>query len=156
VLWLDLIGAWLLVAGPMYQAVIELRSLVINRERFEQLGRPKQVSRWLWILPPLRMMLQRREHYRYFEKLHANVPLEDIDQLIRFIQKAEGWWLVTLGGFLIASSLSLKMFGWIGFAVSPVIAFVLGAFVIARAQAGDKLRSPPSRADAKTAAPDAT
>ncbi|MGH7241467.1 MAG: hypothetical protein ACREGB_04175, partial [Candidatus Saccharimonadales bacterium] len=57
VLWLGFIGAWLLFAGPIYQAALELQDEDIEMDRIRAAGRkvekPADVSVWWWLLPPI-------------------------------------------------------------------------------------------------------
>jgi hypothetical protein len=58
------VGAWLLFAGPLFQAVLELRSEEIEFDRLRELGTtvpaPPAPSSWWWILPPVAWMKHRR------------------------------------------------------------------------------------------------
>ena len=64
--WVTFAGAWLLVAGPLYQGSVELDELDVDREGIEGIkasavrtaqGRP---SAWWWLLPPVMYVLHRR------------------------------------------------------------------------------------------------
>jgi hypothetical protein len=156
VLWLDLIGAWLLVLGPMYQGAIELRALQAGTEKFKQLGRPPRVSHWWWLVPPIHFALQRREEHRFFVEARAKLTRDDLESLVRFIEKAAGWWVVTLGALLIAVSLMIRMVGLLWALVgSPLIVAAFVALVAYRIRtAAEVITSQPLQADARTAAPD--
>lgn len=106
ILWCGFIGAWLLVAGPILQAALELREQDIARERIhavrETIITPRHVSAWWWLLPPVKFFLEQRQSRRYeMEYIHALEP-EDLEALVNFINKARGWLLVASGAFLIA------------------------------------------------------
>ena len=58
--WVVFAGAWLLVAGPLYQGSVELGELDIDREGIEGIkasavraARPDPPSAWWWLLPPV-------------------------------------------------------------------------------------------------------
>lgn len=77
---LSLAGVWLVFAGAVYQATLELRAEVAARELFVAgrkllvVQRP-EVSRWWWLVPPVRMVLMRahveRAQAALFESLSA-------------------------------------------------------------------------------------
>jgi hypothetical protein len=65
--WVTFAGAWLLVAGPLYQGSVELDELDVDREGIEGIkasavqtaqGRPSPW--WWWLLPPVMYVLHRR------------------------------------------------------------------------------------------------
>jgi hypothetical protein len=66
IIWAGFVGAWPLVAGPLYQGSIELVELDFDREGIGEIkasatrmtqDRP---SAWWWLLPPVMYVLQRR------------------------------------------------------------------------------------------------
>jgi hypothetical protein len=68
--WAAFAGAWLLVAGPLYQGALELREQDIDREGLEaskaRVEPPKMPSPWWWLVPPVFYLL-RRQHGRQLE-----------------------------------------------------------------------------------------
>jgi hypothetical protein len=64
IFWCGYVGAWLLVAGPIYQAALELQEQDIERDRIQQVTAqvpaPAPVSAWWWLLPPVRYLLAQR------------------------------------------------------------------------------------------------
>lgn len=106
ILWCGFLGSWLLVAGPVYQAVIELRAEEIERERIREVtsgvSRPPRVSAWWWLMPPVRWVLVRRRREQHQEMMLDALSDEDYEALIRYLHKATGWVFVGAGGFLIA------------------------------------------------------
>ena len=54
--WSGFLGAWLLVAGPIYQAVIELEAEAFERDAVAAVSAmvepPPRTSAWWWLLPP--------------------------------------------------------------------------------------------------------
>ena len=57
ILILGALGAWFLVAGPLFQAAVELREQEFDREEMEKatssVQAPKSISPWWWLLPPV-------------------------------------------------------------------------------------------------------
>jgi hypothetical protein len=107
ILWAGFLGAWLLVAGPLHQARVELAEEEFERERFQEVvdvvGPPTRVSSWWWLLPPLRLYLGRRAKDRWDRQVWLALPDEDFEVLSSFMSKARGWLLVGTGGLLIAT-----------------------------------------------------
>jgi len=104
--WLGFLGSWLLFAGPIYQAAIELQEQDIEVDRIRSVGdsvpKPAEISAWWWLLPPVKFWLEHRRSERirrlYFEALES----ADVEALLSFMNKALGWLLVGLGGLCIA------------------------------------------------------
>ena len=69
--WCGFLGGWLLVAGPISQAVQELTELELERERIAEatskVERPPPVSVWWWLLPPAKMYLEHRRNDAFRE-----------------------------------------------------------------------------------------
>src|SRR5215468_9479331 len=69
--WVGFLGAWLLVAGPLYQGAIELLEEDIDREGIDasiaRIPRPDPPSPWWWLLPPV-MYLIRRHRSKVFRQ----------------------------------------------------------------------------------------
>jgi hypothetical protein len=111
--WCGFVGAWLLVAGPVYQAALELREQDIERDRIEevthQVAAPPAVSAWWWLLPPVRYLLERRRIRRWRGDMMAALPHEDVEALVDYLNKARGWLLVGAGGSLIAVKETLEL-----------------------------------------------
>ena len=100
------LGAWLLVAGPIYQAAIELREQELDRDQFEavssSLPREPKVSPWWWLLPPVAYLMQRRRSRKERDALMESLTPELREQTVSFMNKATGWLTVALGAFFIA------------------------------------------------------
>ena len=107
ILWAGFLGAWLLVAGPIYQATIELRAEEFERERMlptvEAVAPPATVSSWWWLVPPVRLWLSQRSRDDWQRRLLIAMPDEDYEALNSFMAKARGWMFVGAGGLLILS-----------------------------------------------------
>jgi hypothetical protein len=106
VYWCGFLGAWLLFAGPVFQASVELRAEDEASKRMHELTDglppPPRVSNWWWLLPPVRLILGSRRSTEYRESFLASVSEEDLELVSRFINIARGWMLVGLGALFIA------------------------------------------------------
>jgi hypothetical protein len=104
--WAGFLGAWLLVAGPLFQAATELRDEDLDREQFEKVKTdvPPQesISGWWWLLPPVAFIRGRRRNDRYQKAVMAAMPAAAREQFVGFMNKANGWFTVAAGAFLIA------------------------------------------------------
>ncbi|MET0693842.1 MAG: hypothetical protein ABWY56_07920 [Propionibacteriaceae bacterium] len=104
--WSGFLGAWLLVAGPMYQAVLELDEEDFERDVLSRatatVPPPPRSSPWWWLLPPVAYVLQRRQSQAYRRAVMDALPPESIKQLVRFKNMATGWAFVAFGAFFIA------------------------------------------------------
>ena len=113
---IETIGAWLLFAAPLLQATTELHEEVTGweaiRTRFHTSTKIpiKQVSLWWWLLPPVKIILERRKISK-IKQVYADVTLSDDTHksLRRFSLKANGWIGVTLGGWLVANSTTWEL-----------------------------------------------
>lgn len=107
ILWAGFAGAWLLVAGPLHQARIELAEEELEREAYasaiDAAGPPPRTSVWWWLVPPLRLYLAhaRKEHWQ--REVWMKLSTEEFDKLASFMTKARGWMLVGGGGLCIAT-----------------------------------------------------
>jgi hypothetical protein len=99
------VGSWLLVAGPVYQAALELMNSDFRfaqlRELTKGVSAPK-VSRWWWLLPPVRMVLKRVQMSRYQAAVFNKLGREQREAMMTFSNKSVGWLYVAGGGFLLA------------------------------------------------------
>jgi hypothetical protein len=125
--WGTFAGAWLLVAGPLYQGSVELDELDVDREGIEGIktsavqtaqGRP---SPW-WLLPPVMYVLHRRWTRAFRQATFAQLAETQREQFISFRNKATGWFTVAAGATLLAAGETWQIVedrGW------PVWAFWL-------------------------------
>ena len=101
-----LLGGWLLVAGPVYQGVLELRDEDVEhtrlRDRQRDVPPEPRLSRWWWLLPPVRLVLQRRRGERLRRAYLQLLDPHDVQALFSYLSKATGWFYVSAGGLLIA------------------------------------------------------
>lgn len=116
ILVIETIGAWLLFAAPLLQATTELHEEVTGweaiRKRFYTSTKIaiKQISLWWWLLPPVKIILERRKISK-IKQAYADIILSDDTHkaLRRFSLKANGWIGVTLGGWLVAISTTWEL-----------------------------------------------
>jgi ABC-type glycerol-3-phosphate transport system permease component len=106
ILWVGFAGAWLLFAGPIYQAALELGEEGMERDRLEKMGEsavpPPPVSNWWWLIPPVKFLLERRRSAQFKRAFIATLSREDLEVLTTFMNKAFAWLLVAIGGLCIA------------------------------------------------------
>lgn len=133
VAWCGFLGAWLLVAGPVYQAVLELRAeeLEVDRVRamVDEVDEPAPISPWWWLLPPVRLVLQRRRRERHQQTVVDHMSDDDYEALLSFMNKAVGWMLVGLGGFLIATKETYELveaLAWPTWLMAVLVVVMLG------------------------------
>jgi hypothetical protein len=100
------LGGWLLVAGPIYQAALELREQEVDREAIaaaaSSIAPPRKLSPWWWLLPPVAYILHQRQSRAHGIAVMDALRPEQREQTISFLNKANGWLIVALGAFLIA------------------------------------------------------
>jgi hypothetical protein len=108
--WVVFAGAWLLVAGPLYQGSVELGELDIDREGIEgikasaiQAARPDPSSAWWWLLPPVMYVLRRRWNKAFRQVTFAQLTETQREQFASFRHKATGWFTVATGATLLAA-----------------------------------------------------
>jgi hypothetical protein len=99
------LGAWLLFAGPVYQAALELREEALDEAAFESatasVARPPRISRWWWLLPPVAWAKERDRARRHRAALMAALNPEQREQTVHFLDKANGWMIVASGALLL-------------------------------------------------------
>jgi hypothetical protein len=88
--WAEFVGAWLLVAGPLFQGSVEL--LRMGRSHSETRGRLP--SKWWWLVPPVMYGLTRRRFVR---------EGGDPGGIRAFRASGTSWFIVSLGGALLAA-----------------------------------------------------
>lgn len=113
------LGAWLLVAGPIYQAALELGEQEFDREQlsaaFASVPPSPRVSLWWWLLPPVAYVLQARRSRAHRQAIMDVLTPEQLRQMVTFMNKANGWFVVASGAFLLAVQQTWALqdlFGW--------------------------------------------
>lgn len=109
------IGAWLLVAGSVYQAALELQEQRIDGERLRDLGskmaRPPRVSAWWWLLPPIMIILVKRQREKYQKAYYDLLTVEESELILSYFHKSTAWLYVSFGGFLLAAKETYELDG---------------------------------------------
>jgi hypothetical protein len=111
--WAGFLGAWLLVAGPLFQGAIELREEDVDREEIAasagRVPRPDPPSPWWWLLPPVMYLLRHRRGQAYKRAALAQLTPAQRDQFTRFTNKATGWFTVATGAALLAADQTWRL-----------------------------------------------
>lgn len=104
--WSGFLGAWLLVAGPLFQAAVELDEQGDRRaglgEAVRQAGRQPRLSPWWWLLPPVAYVKQYRRQREYRRQVFQALTPEQVEGFVEFSSVATGWSMVAAGAFFIA------------------------------------------------------
>jgi hypothetical protein len=118
--WLTFAGAWLLVAGPLWQGSVELNELDLDREGIQGTAAAVQAaqarpSAWWWLLPPVKYVLNRRWYKAAQRAMLAQLTPTQREQVTRFQSKAIGWFTVAGGAALLAIGDTwhvVQQYGW--------------------------------------------
>ncbi|MBU2668138.1 hypothetical protein KOI35_31970 [Actinoplanes bogorensis] len=140
IVWCGFFGAWLLVAGPVYQAALELGEQELMRAGIERVSAGLRdtvapVSAWWWLFPPVLYLKHRRREAAQRELLLSHLTPEQTRQMLAFMNKAAGWWLVGLGGLLIAAKETgelVDFYEWPGWTFAA-LAVVMALLALANA-----------------------
>jgi hypothetical protein len=104
--WAGFAGAWLLVAGPLFQAAVELRDEAFDGDQFDpanlDVAEPPRISSWWWLLPPVAYWKNKKRSDAQHKAVLAALNIEQREQFVGFMNKATGWFTVAAGAFLIA------------------------------------------------------
>jgi hypothetical protein len=135
--WAGFLGAWLLVAGPLYQGALELSEEDVDREGMEasiaQLPRPEPPSPWWWLLPPVMYLIRRRRSNAFLQAALSRLTPAQRQQRAGFINKATGWFTVALGAALLATEQTWGVINrqhWPAWLFWLLIVVMLGASVL--------------------------
>ena len=106
--WVTFAGAWLLVAGPLYQGSVELNELDVDRAGIEgkaaaAQGTQARPSAWWWLLPPVMYLLHRRWYKALRQAVLAQLTPTQREQMASFQSKTAGWFTVAAGATLLAT-----------------------------------------------------
>ena len=106
--WATFAGAWLLVAGPLYQGSVELGELQVDREGITGKALAAQAaharpSAWWWLLPPVMYVLYRRWYKALRQAMLAQLTQAQREQLTSYQSKTAGWFTVAAGAALLAA-----------------------------------------------------
>lgn len=105
--WCGFVGSWLLFAGPVFQATLELREEGLERDRLTAVSAEKaqqfpKTSAWWWLFPPVRYLLERRRSKVYRDAVMSALTQQERESLVHYLNKATGWTFVGLGALLLA------------------------------------------------------
>jgi hypothetical protein len=104
--WCGFLGAWLLVAGPLDQAVREVEENEFEQDAITEaatkVGEPPQVSGWWLLLPPVWWFLRARRESQYRDEVAAVMDDRDLLAFLNFKDVLNGWAYVAMGASLIA------------------------------------------------------
>jgi hypothetical protein len=135
--WAGFLGAWLLVAGPLYQGALELLEQDIDREGINasiaRMPRPEPPSPWWWLLPPVMYLIRRQRGKAFRRAALAQLTQAQREQSTSFINKAAGWFTVALGAALLAAQQTWQVINrqhWPGWLFWILIIVMLGVSVL--------------------------
>jgi hypothetical protein len=136
--WATFAGAWLLVAGPLYQGTVELNELDVDREGIQGKAAAVQSaqdrpSAWWWLLPPVMYLLRYRWYKALQQAMLAQLTETQRVQLTSFQSKATGWFTVAAGAALLAAGQTWQIVqhhGWPGWLFWLLVAVMLAAAVL--------------------------
>lgn len=134
---LSMVGAWLLVAGPIFQAYIELTDADLQvfevRKRLSKLNiePPKPVSKWLWLFPPAHFLSTKRIKEDHRMQITMNMDDDTYDLFSSFLHKARGWFLVASGATLIAIKETFELVERLEWSKGIFFCLVIVCFIIA-------------------------
>jgi hypothetical protein len=137
VIWAGFLGAWMLVAGPLYQGAIELREEDVDRDEIQatktNVARPEPPSPWWWLFPPAMYLIRRRQGKQFRDQMLAQLSPLQREQFTRFMNKAVGWFTVAGGATLLAADQTWRVsqhYGWPTWLFWLFAAAMLGASVL--------------------------
>ena len=143
---LGALGAWFLVAGPLFQAAVELREQEVDRDAIERvtsgIEAPPPISPWWWLLPPVAWVKQSRQSRQHRQAVMDALGPRELEQTVSFMNKANGWMIVAGGAFLIGIKETFEVVElfewpiavfWVIVVVAPVLCVANAAIRMARA-----------------------
>ncbi len=103
--WCGFLGAWLLVAGPLDQAVREIADQEFRQESLEeakaQVDEPAPVSRWWLLLPPVWWVKVQRREGLYRHRIGEAMEPGDLLAFLTVKDILNAWLYVAVGAALI-------------------------------------------------------
>jgi hypothetical protein len=104
--WCGFLGAWLLVAGPLDQAVREIADQEFRHESLEaaraRVDEPEPVSSWWLLLPPVWWVKTRRRESIYRHQIGEAMEPGDLVAFLTIKDILNAWLYVAVGASLIA------------------------------------------------------
>jgi hypothetical protein len=135
--WCGFAGSWLLVAGPLDQAIRDLREEDFERAAVDQASRrvdePPPVSRRWVLLPPVYLVLLHRRSIAYRNLIAQEMSTEDFASLAHMREVASAWMYVAAGAFLIAVSATWQLqetYGWPRWTFWATVGVMIGLIAV--------------------------
>jgi hypothetical protein len=142
--WCGFLGAWVLVAGPVYQGAVELGEVEVDREAIRSLadtnGRPEHISPWWWLLPPVAYVKMTRIQSTWRNQVMASLTSEQRTQFLTYSNKATGWLIVGAGAALIGIQQAAELVEIMEWPALVTIPLVVGAAAAALAYTVHRMR----------------
>jgi len=130
--WSGFLGAWLLVAGPLFQAAVELDGGEHQRDWLaaaaRRVGPQQRLSPWWWLLPPVAYVLARRRQRDYRERVLAALTHDEVETFVAFTNVSTGWAMVAGGAFFIAVKETYEvaeLYGWPGWVFAALLVLMV-------------------------------
>jgi hypothetical protein len=145
------LGAWLLVIGPLGQAVRELEEEEFERDSIgraeQQIEKPPPVSAWWLLAAPVYFVLRRRRGRVYHDRIAVAMKPEEFEAFAHLRDVATAWAFVAAGASLIAVKETWELHeqynwaDWTFWALVVVMLLICGARVSFRVQRHQPRRS---------------
>lgn len=126
--WCGFIGAWVLMAGPLYQGAVELTEEKMDLSAFRSLVQtvppPERISAWWWLLPPVAYLMTERRQRAWQQQVMAALTDQQRVQFVSYSNKATGWFVVGAGAFLIGlkeTAELVEVMDWPSLAMLPLV-----------------------------------
>lgn len=149
-------GGWLLVAGPVWQAFIELQEQDIDRDAIEDAKHSSDViprfSAWWWLLPPVAYVKEFRRSRANRQAFSDALPPEARKQTMDFLNKANGWVVVAIGAYLFAIKETYELIElihfpiWVFWVLIVVLPIVAVTNAVVRIVLGKQMLDPKAQA----------
>jgi hypothetical protein len=139
--WCGFLGAWLLVAGPLDQAVREISDQEFRQESLEEakarVDEPEPVSKWWLLLPPVWWVKNQRSGSIYRHQIGEVMEPGDLLAFMTIKDILNAWLYVAVGAALIGVKETWELHEayewpeWTFFALSvAMVVLCVGATVI--------------------------
>lgn len=150
ILWVGFAGAWLLFAGPIYQAALELQDEDIEVQQVANIRelqdkdiedrriyiasarvqKPKGTSLWWWLLPPVKLYQEFKRRADYQRRFMEALSQEDIEAIVSYRSKANAWLFVSVGGFCIACKETYELASHEGWSILGLLFIIVGMLIL--------------------------
>jgi hypothetical protein len=141
ILWATFAGAWLLVAGPLYQGSVELGGLDFDRDGIRGTAAAVQAAQdrpsvWWWLLPPVMYVLHHRWYKALRQAMMAQLTQTQREQMASLQSKSAGWFTVAAGATLLAAGETwqiVRHYDWPAWVFWLLVVVMLAAAVLTTA-----------------------